>query len=257
MAIFVEGLSINIALIGYGKMGKIVETIAKKRGHTISAIVDPSEKNATHKAVSAEALKNADACIEFSLPTVALENIKAIAQLKKNHVVATTGWNEKLVDAKSAVQKAGTGFIYASNFSVGVSAFYRVVEAAAKAFNNLSDYDVFGYELHHNRKADSPSGTAKSIGEILLKNMQRKKKLVFEKLDRKIDASEIHIASVRGGDVPGTHSVQFDSSADTIELRHTARNREGFALGAVMAAEWLKGKKGFFTIEDMMKEVIR
>ena len=133
----------------------------------------------------------------------------------------------------------------------------RVIVDGAKIIDKIADYDVFGYELHHNRKKDSPSGTAKSIEKILLDNIKRKKKILEDKLDRKINADELHFASIRGGDIPGTHVVGFDSVADTIELKHTARSREGFALGAIMAAQWLKGKKGFFTIDDMMNEIIR
>jgi len=246
----------NIAIIGYGKMGHIVEQIAIKKGLNIRAIIDPIAEGATHKEINEESLKDVDVCIEFSLPEVAVENVKQIAALKKNLVLATTGWYDKVEEVKKIVEEAGIGFIYASNFSIGVNAFCKVLEKAAQVFNNIEDYDVLAYELHHNRKKDSPSGTAKTLGEVLINNIERKKKLVYEMLDRKIEADELHFASVRGGDVPGTHVIAFDSPADTIELKHTARSREGFALGAVMAAEWLKDKQGFFTIDDMMKQKI-
>ena len=247
----------NIAIIGYGKMGHIVEQIAIKKGLNIRAIIDPVAEHATHKEINRESLKDVDVCIEFSLPEVAIENIKEIASLKVNHVFATTGWYDKVNEVKKIIEDAGTGFIYASNFSIGVNIFFRIVENAAKIINNVEDYDIFGYELHHNRKKDSPSGTAKSIEKILIENIDRKKSVVEEKLDRKIEPNELHFASVRGGDIPGTHIVGFDSTADTIELKHTARTRQGFALGSVIAAEWINGKKGFFTINDMMKEIIR
>ena len=247
----------NIAIIGYGKMGRIVEQHVIKRGHTIKALIDPAAEDATHQEINKESLKDVDVAIEFSVPEVAVQNIKAVAEQGVNLVMATTGWYGHIDEVKKIVKGAGIGFIYASNFSIGVNLFFSMVEEAAKKINLVDSYDVFGYELHHNRKQDSPSGTAKSIGDILLKNIDRKKKLVFDKLDRKIDSDELHFASVRGGDTPGTHIVGFDSVADTIELKHTARNREGFAIGSVMAAEWVSGKKGFFEIHDFMKEIIK
>lgn len=250
-------VKINIAIIGYGAMGKLVEKFAKEKGITVTAIIDPVAEGATHKEISVESLDGADVCIEFSLPGSAMDNIKKVAELGKDHVMATTGWLDNIEEAKRTISKSETGFIYASNFSIGVNAFYRIVRIAAKIFNNLPDYDVFAYEQHHNRKKDSPSGTAKSIGALLIENIDRKTKLVFDKLDRKIASDELHLASIRGGDVPGTHVVDFDSSADTIELKHTARNRSGFAIGSLLAAEWISDKKGFFEINDMMVEIIK
>ena len=250
-------IKINIAIIGYGAMGKLVEKFAKEKGITVKSIIDPVAEGATHKEINAESLDGADVCIEFSLPESAMDNIKKVAELGKDHVMATTSWLDNIEEAKRVINNSETGFIYASNFSIGVNAFYRIVRIAAKIFNNLPDYDVFAYELHHNRKKDSPSGTAKSIGALLIENIDRKTKLVFDKLDRKIVSDELHLASVRGGDTPGTHVVGFDSKADTIELKHAARNRNGFALGALMAAEWISDKKGFFEINDMMVEIIK
>ncbi|MBW2979799.1 4-hydroxy-tetrahydrodipicolinate reductase [Candidatus Woesearchaeota archaeon] len=247
----------NIAIIGYGKMGHMVEKLAIEKGITIKSIIDPIADGATHKEINGESLNDVDVCIEFSLPEVAVANAKRIAELGKNHVMATTGWLDKLDEAKRVIEKSETGFVYASNFSIGVNVFYRIARVAAKIINNIEDYDIFGYELHHNRKKDSPSGTAKSIGKILVDNIDRKNKLVFDKLARKIEPDELHFASVRGGDIPGTHVVGFDSTADTIELKHTARSRNGFALGALMAAEWINDKKGFFEINDMMVDVIK
>lgn len=247
----------RIAIIGYGKMGRIVEKLAIERGITTSSIIDPIADGVTHKEINEDSLKNVDVCIEFSLPEVVMGNVKKISDLKKNLVLATTGWYDNLEEVKKIVKKAGIGFIYAPNFSIGVNAFYKIIENAAKLINKIPEYDILAYELHHNRKKDSPSGTAKAIEKILLDTIKRKKKVVEEKLDKQIGANELHFASVRGGNIPGTHVVLFDSTADTIELKHTARSREGFALGAIMAAEWLNGKKGFFTIDDMIKEIIK
>ena len=201
-------------------------------------------------------MKDVDLCIDFTNPESVIKKIEKISKFKKNIVVGTTGWYNDLDNVKEIVDKSGIGFIYATNFSIGVNMFFKIVENAAKIVNKIEDYDIFGYELHHNKKVDSPSGTAKTIGNILIKNIDRKEKLVFDKLDRKIKPEELHIASIRSGSIPGTHVVGFDSSADTIELSHVARNREGFALGAVMAAQWINGKKGFYDIDDLMKEII-
>jgi 4-hydroxy-tetrahydrodipicolinate reductase len=247
----------KIALIGYGNMGKEVERAAKIRGHTVCATVDPVAKEATHKELTAACLKDADVVIDFTLPASVIGNIKTVTAVKKNMVIGTTGWYDNMTEAKQLVGTAGTGLIYSSNFSLGVSMFYRIVEAAARLVNKVPDYDIFGYELHHNRKVDSPSGTAKSIAEILLKNISRKKQMQYDKLDRKINPEELHFASVRAGSIPGTHVVGFDSEADTIELKHTARSRAGFALGAVIAAEWVSGRKGFFTMNDFVNEFFR
>ncbi len=246
----------NIAIIGYGNMGKMVEQAALSRGHAIKSIIDPKEQKATHSEINSSALKNVDVCIDFTLPAVVLENIRKVSGLKKNIVVGTTGWNDKAEEAKGIVAENKIGLIYASNFSIGVNIFYRIVENAAKIFNRFDDYDSYVYELHHRRKHDAPSGTAKSIGEILVKNLDRKKALLFEQLNRKINDDELHVASIRAGAIPGTHVVGFDSEADNIEMRHEARSRKGFAVGAVLAAEWIHGKKGFYTINDMMKEIV-
>ncbi|MBI2144100.1 4-hydroxy-tetrahydrodipicolinate reductase [Candidatus Woesearchaeota archaeon] len=249
----------KIALVGYGKMGKEVERVAKLRGHAVCVIVDSTDAGATHKAIDVKSscLKDADVVIDFTVPSAVVDNIRRVTAARKNMVVGTTGWYDGMTEAKQLVGAAGTGFIYSPNFSVGVNVFYRIVEAAARLINKVPEYDVFGYELHHNQKIDSPSGTAKSIAEILLKNISRKKQVQYGKLDRKINPEELHFASVRGGWVPGTHVAAFDSEADTIELKHTARSRAGFALGAVMAAEWLKGRKGFFTMNDFISDFFR
>ncbi len=247
----------KIALIGYGKMGKEVERVARLRGHAVCAIVDRVDPAATHRELGASCLRDADVAIDFTVPSAVLENIRAVAAAKKSMVVGTTGWYDGMTEAKQVIGSAGTGFIYSSNFSIGVNAFYRIVEAAAKLINKVPEYDVFGYELHHSQKLDSPSGTAKSVAEILLKNIGRKRHAQYEKLDRRINQEELHFASVRAGSIPGTHVVGFDSDADTIELKHTARSRAGFALGAVMAAEWVKGRKGFFTMNDFVSDFFR
>lgn len=246
----------NIAIIGYGKMGKEIEKIAKEKGINIVSIIDPQGDESTFKEITKKSLDGADVAIDFTHPDSAIKNIKKVSDLGVNMVVGTTGWYDKMDEVKNIAEKSGIGLIWASNFSIGVNVFFKIIENASKIINNIKEYDILCHEYHHRNKADSPSGTAKSIGEILLENIERKKKLIYDKLDRKISPEEIQFSSTRGGAIPGTHVVSFDSDADTIELKHTARNRSGFALGAVMAAEWIKGKKGFFAIQDMMKDVI-
>ena len=247
----------NIAIIGYGKMGHEIEKIAKNKGITVKSIIDASDNNATQKKINESSLQNVDVCIDFTNPNSVVNNIKKISKFKKNVVIGTTGWYNDMEEVKNIVKNGDIGLIYSSNFSIGVNLFFKIIEDAAKIINNVDAYDVYGYELHHNNKMDSPSGTAKTIGEILIKNIKRKNKMLFEKIDRKISPDELHFASVRAGYIPGTHVVGFDSSADTIELKHIARNREGFALGALMAAEWIQNRKGFYTVDDMLFDVFK
>ncbi len=246
----------NIALIGYGKMGRIIEQVALQRKHTIVGRIDPSAADATAANISAESIAHADMCIDFSHPSAVLENLKKISTLGKPVVVGTTGWSERLEEARSIVQESKIGFLHASNFSIGMNVMFRVIESASKLIDKFPEYDVAGYELHHSKKLDSPSGTAKSLIDILLKNIQRKKTVVADAINGQIQPETLHFASVRTGNIPGTHTILFDSAADTLEITHTARNREGFALGAVIAAEWLVHKKGFFTIDDVMNDLM-
>ena len=246
----------NIGLVGYGKMGHEIETVAKAKGMSVTTI-DPSDENANFKEINEESMKDVDVCVDFTHSDSVMENIEKISKFGKNIVVGTTGWYDKLEEAKKIIGDAGTGLIWSGNFSVGVNIYFKIIENAAKLMDKFSDYDVFVHEFHHNKKADSPSGTAVMIGKILTDNIDRKKKVVTEELKRKINPEELHVSSTRGGTIPGTHIVGFDSVADTIELSHVARNRHGFALGAITAAEWIQNKKGFYTIDDLMKEIVR
>ncbi|MBI5388775.1 4-hydroxy-tetrahydrodipicolinate reductase [Candidatus Woesearchaeota archaeon] len=246
----------KIALIGYGKMGKMIEQIAIQRGHMIVAKIDPQAPEATGTDITPQTLGDADVCIDFTHPAALVENVRKIAGVGKPVVVGTTGWYKQLSEVQTIVAQQNIGFIYASNFSLGMNIFTRLADYAAAFIDKCPQYDVAGLELHHNKKADSPSGTAKALAETLKKNIARKKVIVYDMVDRQIKQEELHFASVRIGNIPGTHTLIFDSAADTIELTHTARSREGFALGAVMAAEWLPGKKGFYTIDDFMNNLL-
>ena len=232
----------NIAIIGYGKMGHMIEQIALDRDHTVKVKIDPSAEGATHKEINKESLKGVDVCIEFTHPDAAVDNIRRVAELDKNIVVGTTGWYGHLKESRDLTLRKGIGLIYSPNFSIGVDIFFRLMEYVSKLMSHFEDYKISIKEIHHIHKKDAPSGTAKKIAEIMKKYISR--------------VTELDIESVREGEVPGTHSVKFESNVDVITLKHEAKSREGFALGAVMAAEWIKGKEGFYTIEDMMKELI-
>ncbi len=246
---------VRIAIIGYGKMGHEIERLAKVRGIDVAAIIDPNGKGA-YGEINKESLANADVAIDFSTPNSVVDNVRKVASLGKNMVVGTTGWYNSINETKDIVRESGIGFIYSPNFSIGVNLFFKIVEESSKFFDKVREYDVYVHESHHNQKLDSPSGTAKVIGDIILKNIKRKNKLVFDKLDRKISPEELHIVSLRAGYIPGTHVVGFDGEADTVELKHIARSRAGFAVGAVMAAEWINGKRGFYTIQDFISDLI-
>ena len=254
----------KIAIIGYGKMGKMIEKAALDKGHKIAAIVDPvvsvsGTGTPIYKSITeSKNLNNADAAIEFTTPATAIQNIASLSGLKIPAIIGTTGWHDKLEEVKNIVSKADSSLLWATNFSLGVNVFYRIAWQASKIMNLFPEYDIGGFEAHHNKKLDSPSGTAKTLVEGVLARIDRKKSVVWDTLDRAPLPEELHYPSLRTGSIPGTHSLIFDSAADTIELTHTARSREGFASGAVIAAQWLAGtkRKGVFTIDDMLMEML-
>lgn len=246
----------NISIVGYGRMGNLVEEVAKEKGITVVSTIDPNVSSARYKNISEESLGQSDVCVCFTQPNAALSNIENIAKLGKDIVVGTTGWHADVDEAKDIVSKYNIGLIYSENFSVGVNVFYKMIEQTASLINKFDGYDIFVHEFHHKGKLDSPSGTANNIGEILLSNIKRKKSIVTEKLDRQILPEEIHVASVRGGYVPGHHAVSYDSEVDTISITHQARSRKGFAVGSAMAAQWICGKKGFYTKDDMLVDLL-
>ncbi|WP_068468069.1 4-hydroxy-tetrahydrodipicolinate reductase [Candidatus Protochlamydia phocaeensis] len=222
----------KIALMGYGKMGRLIEQFARQRGHEIVAIISSQTKD------SAEQLEKAEIAIDFSHASCVLGNLQLCIQLNKSLVIGTTGWDAHFTQAKQLIAHSTIGCLYSPNFSIGIHLFKHMVAYAAQLMSAFTHYDVSGIEYHHSRKADAPSGTAKALTEELQKHMPERTNLQF--------------SSIRCGSIPGTHTLLFDSEADTITLTHQARNREGFAQGAVMAAEWLNGKRGFFTLDDML-----
>ena len=236
----------NIAIVGYGRMGKEVDRIARERGHTVVARLDVSDE------ISEATLKNAECCIEFSVPASAVRNIECIASCGRNIVVGTTGWYNRLDEVSTLVEQKKIGLLYAPNFSVGVNLFFSIVRTAARLLNPIDGYDAAVHEIHHRNKVDSPSGTALTIGKIILEEFLRKKSILTETSHQAISPDQLHIVSTRSGTFPGTHEIMFDSALDTIELKHTMKSRSGFAFGAVLAAEWLAGRKGMFTFNDVL-----
>jgi 4-hydroxy-tetrahydrodipicolinate reductase len=246
-------------------MGRQIEETAAMRGHEVVAIIDPyvTEKRSlmgTEIEASFDTTRNlvkADAAIEFTQPDIVIGAIRELSKRRIPAVIGTTNWYDRLDEAKHIIEADGSCLLYAPNFSLGVNMFYRIVSCAAALMDPFPEYDVGGYEIHHNEKKESPSGTAKILVEKILAEMKRKKTPVWDMLNRTPAPEELHFSSVRVGAVPGTHAVAFDSSADTIEIKHTARNRSGFALGAVRCTEWLicKERRGVFTLDDFLADV--
>ncbi len=243
-------------ILGYGKMGREVEAVLSQKKHEVAARIDSIIGEADARTLTQDLAVKADVVIEFALAESIAERILLYTRYNIPAVIATTGWNNQLAQIKKIVQDSSIGVVYGSNFSVGMNIFFELIKEATKIVNRFPEYDMLAYEIHHKRKKDSPSGTAKSIGSLILEEHIQKDTLVTDKLDRAIESNELHFASVRGGYVPGIHTVMFDSAADTIELTHNARNRSGFAVGAVLAAEWIIGKKGFFEFKDIFHQML-
>ncbi len=218
----------DLAIIGYGKMGRLIDQLAPEYGFTVTARVDIGRD---------ESLDGADVAVEFSVPSSVISNVAKVAAQHIPIVVGTTGWLEHLAEAKAIVDKNDSAMVWSPNFSIGVNVFTRLVAEAARLFQNEKEYEAWAWEIHHSAKKDAPSGT-------LLKLVEQMKVSGFT---RAIDNS-----SSRAGAHPGTHEIGFDSSADTITLRHTARSREGFARGALKAAQWIIGRKGCFEFSEVL-----
>lgn len=239
----------KIALIGYGAMGKEIQKIAIDNKYFITDIFEIDKK------ISVSKQYEFDVAIDFSFPESVRENIEILSNLKKNIVIGTTGWYNQIDDIKKIVELNNIGCIYSSNFSIGIQIFQRIIELSSKLTNKITGYDIFINELHHKRKKDSPSGTALTLANIILKNFKSKKEIFTDKCNNKISPEQLHVSSVRGGELPGTHTVYLDSFSDTIELTHRAKNRTAFAEGALSAAQWIFNNKGFFTFEQMLNEI--
>jgi len=233
----------NIILLGYGKMGKIIERVATERGHTISARIDIDNASEFDTA-------QGDVAIEFSHPDAAFGNVKKSIERNIPIVCGTTGWLSRKAEIESLCRENNGSFFYASNYSLGVNIFFKLNEYLAKMMNSFPAYEVALDEVHHTEKRDAPSGTAITLAEGILKNVGRKKGWVNNKTEK---TEDLFIESFRIDQVPGTHVVKYESAIDDIEIKHIAHSREGFALGAVMVAEWLRDKKGVLSMDDYLK----
>lgn len=242
----------KIALIGYGNMGKEIESIVAEDGkHTIVSISCKTE----NESLDREGLEKADMAIEFTSPDVVIQNVTTVLQMKIPVVIGTSGWYEQLPLIEKIVQETKTGCIYGQNFSIGANIFFDIIQYATRLVGQFDGYDVFGVETHHTGKKDSPSGTARKLSDIILKNYPSKKVLQTETLNRQIRKDELHFASVRGGRNSGRHEIAFDSEADEIRLVHQAWGRRGFAEGALRAAEFIKNKKGVYNFSEIFAQL--
>ncbi len=228
---------LKLALLGYGKMGQTIAQLAPARGFEVRLTLD-IDTNAGGQAITRESLKAIDVAVDFTTPDAAVDNIRRVAELGVNLVVGTTGWHDRLEEVRSMIERSGVGMVYAANFSIGVQLFYRLARAAAKEFAPFKMYEPYLTEAHHRAKKDAPSGTALELKR---------------QVQPLLGAREIPVASLRAGAIPGTHEFGFDSEADTVILRHTARSRQGFAEGALYAARWVVGKKGLFSFSDILE----
>lgn len=235
----------KIALLGYGKMGKEIEKIAIERKHTIALTID-NEQDWIEKG---NQLSSCDAAIDFSMPACALDNIKKCFDAKVPLVMGTTGWHDQINSIRKQCQMEQQAMIHGSNFSIGVNIFFAVNKLLARLMNDYPSYTTTIEEIHHTTKLDSPSGTAISLANDIIAHLDKKKNWVNQESD--VEA-ELPIISKRIVNVPGTHIIKYDNDIDTIEIQHIAKNRKGFATGAVMAAEWIQHKKGFFEVKDWL-----
>ncbi len=229
----------KIALIGYGAMGKLLRQHAEEKEHVIAVIINEADSGLTVTEL-AEKLKGVDVAIDFTTADAVRRNTQACVAADIPLVEGTTGWNSQRTEIEQIVRDGGGAFVFGANFSIGVNLFYRISEFASELFAKFPEYEAFIEEQHHSRKKDAPSGTALKLKDIVAVHIKK----------------ETSVAATRAGRIPGTHRLGFDGSADQILLEHTARSRDGFASGAVLAAEWIVGKKGFYEFADVMDEIV-
>ena len=242
----------KLALVGTGQMGQAVAALAPERGHAVVAQFDT--KTPLTEAGGPEAFCGADVAIDFSLPEKALAHIERYCRWQQPAVVGTTGWYDDLSQVRAWVRAHKASLLYAPNFSIGVALLVRAVRAVLPLLDDTPEYDAFVHELHHTHKMDSPSGTARMLGEILREGLARKTRLETETQHDRIDAAALHVTSTRAGRTFGEHTVGFDSPFDQIRLTHEAKSRQGFAFGALRAAEWIRGRQGLFTLDDVLAD---
>lgn len=227
----------QIALIGYGAMGRLIEHLAVEKGHEICVIIDDGDAN-LFPGELAEKLKGCDVAIDFTVAMAVRRNVEACVKARVPVVLGTTGWSDQRAEIEQVVKDGDGTLVYGANFSIGVNLFYKIAGYAAELFSRFPEYEAFIEEQHHSRKRDAPSGTALNLEEIVSKHVEIKS-----------------IAATRAGSIPGTHRLGFDGAADQILIEHTARSRQGFALGAIMAAEWIVGKEGLHEFSEVLEEI--
>ena len=230
----------KIALIGYGAMGKLIHRLAEEKGHEIIAVVDDSDAGLSASEMAGK-MDGADVAVDFTIAKAVRRNVEACLAAGISLVEGTTGWNDERADIERMVKERDGSFVFGANFSIGVNLFYRIADHAAELFARFPEYQVFIEEQHHSRKQDAPSGTALKLRDVVREHINK----------------DFSITATRAGNIPGTHRVGFDGTADQILLEHTARSREGFAAGAILAAEWIIGKTGFYEFTDVMDEIVR
>ncbi|MGB9606243.1 MAG: 4-hydroxy-tetrahydrodipicolinate reductase [Bryobacteraceae bacterium] len=226
----------KLAIVGYGKMGRLIEQLAPEYGFEVALRLDQFN-NAGFASITQENFRGVDVAMEFSTPETVVGNIERIAALGVNLVVGTTGWLERLEHVRAVIERAGTGMVWSPNYSVGMNVFFRLVTEAARLTASQPEYEAWGWEIHHSAKKDAPSGTLLKLVKLI---------------EQAGYARPVNTGCNRAGAHPGTHEIGFDSAADTITLRHTARSREGFARGALRAAQWIAGKKGFYEFSEIL-----
>jgi len=229
----------KIILIGHGAMGKLIERLAAEKGHEVGVVIDDADASLSATDLAGK-LKGHDVAIDFTTASAVHRNVEACVAAGVSLVEGTTGWNAGRDAIEKVVTDGDGSFVFGANFSIGVNLFYRIVDHASELFAKFAEYETFIEEQHHSRKKDAPSGTALKIKEIVAKHITK----------------DFSVSATRAGNIPGTHRVGFDGPADQILLEHTARSREGFAHGAILAAEWIVGKKGFYEFTDVMDEVL-
>ena len=229
----------KLALIGYGAMGKLIRTLAADKGHEITAVIDDADARLSAAELS-EKIAGADVAIDFTVAVAVRRNVEACVLASVPLVEGTTGWNEERPEIERIVSEGNGAMVFGANFSIGVNLFYRIAEYAAELIAKFPEYEAFIEEQHHSRKKDSPSGTALKLKEIVSKHISQ----------------EFSVSATRAGNIPGTHQVGFDGPADQILLKHTARSREGFAAGALLAADWIVEKKGCYEFGDVISQIL-
>jgi len=249
---------VRYALVGYGRMGREIEAVASRRGHRLVAVVDPAVSHPLSvPSFRSEAVRRAEVAFEFTAPQAAERNVVALLRAGIRVVCGTTGWSGASPAVRRACRGSGSGAVLAPNFSVGMNLFYRLVAEAARLYGPTGSYDPYVFERHHRAKRDCPSGTALEIARRLSEALGGRKTIVAGRLEGALPAGALHVAGVRAGSEPGLHAVGFDGEHDAVCLEHRARGRTGFALGAVLAAEWIRRRKGIHSFDEVLDDLLR